>query len=148
MSQTAPDQEWPPSPYGASPPAPVPAPVPAPAPGSGAGAPTSTIVLLVVSGLITLTGVGLLWVGPAVLAILALVKHPADPAGARRLARIGWWVAGALAVLSVLAVVAVVGLLLLGTTLFTSPGTGYDPSTVGLTAALHALDALSVAAAR
>lgn len=171
MSQTEPSQEWPPSssgvgdpqpsgeeqggaeryapepahapepasPYGAAPPAPY----ATPAHGSGASAPTSTIVLLVISGLLTLTGVGLLWAAPAVLAIVALVKHPTDPAGARRLARIGWWVAGALAVLTVLAVVAVAGLLLLVPAILTSVTTsGYTPSTVGLTTtALHALAA-------
>lgn len=121
--------------YGAAPPAPH----PAVAPGVGPSAPASTIVLLVVSGLLTLTGVGLLWAAPATLAIVALVKHPADPAGARRLARIGWWVAAGLAALGVLAIVAVVVLLLLGTSLFTLPGTGYTPSTVGFAAALHAL---------
>lgn len=121
--------------YGAAPPAPY----PAAAPGAGPSAPASTIVLLVVSGLLTLTGVGLLWVAPAVLATVSLVKHPADPSGARRLARIGWWIAAGLAALGLLAIVAVVVLLLVGTSLFTFPASGYDPSTVGLTTALRAL---------
>lgn len=103
-------------------------------------APASTIVLLVVSGLLTLTGVGLLWAAPAVLSIMALVKHPADPAGARRLTRIGWWIAAALGALALLAVLAVLAALILVPTLLGSIVTsGYTPSTVGLTTAFRTM---------
>ena len=117
-------------------------------PDAGApSAPASTIVLLVISGLLTLTGVGILWAGPAVLAIVSLTKATTDPAGARRLTRIGWWIAAGLAVLGVLLVVLVV-VLVAALGLAIPSTSGYDPSTVGLTPAVHALSALATAAAR
>lgn len=77
--------------------------------------PTSAVVLVVLSGLLTLvlswTVVGLLYVGPAVLAVVAMTRAGSDPAGARRLTRTGWIVFGVMTAL--LGVLVVVGLVLL-----------------------------------
>jgi hypothetical protein len=57
----------------------------------GTPIPTSTVVLLVLSGLaavscwFTLAGIA-----PLVLAIVAMTRHRTDPASAARLTRVGW----------------------------------------------------------
>lgn len=80
-------------------------------------APTSAIVLVVLSGLLTLvlswTLVGLLYAVPAVLSVVALARSGSDPAGARRTSRTGWIVFGAVTVL--LGLLVVVGAVLLAT---------------------------------
>jgi hypothetical protein len=77
--------------------------------------PTGAIVLVVLSGLLALvlswTVVGLLYVAPAILAVVAMTRAGGDPAGARRLTRTGWIVFGAMTAL--LGVLVVVGLVLL-----------------------------------
>ncbi|MBO1753617.1 DUF4190 domain-containing protein [Allobranchiibius sp. CTAmp26] len=77
----------------------------------GNGNNTSAIVLTVASGLAIFfcCGAGL---PSLIMGIIALTKQAADPAGAARLAKIGWIVFG---VLVALAVIAFVGLIALGT---------------------------------
>lgn len=71
--------------------------------------PTSTVVLLVLSGLATLScWFTLAGLAPLVLAIVAMSRHRADPAAAARLTRIGWIVFAVLAGLLVLATAGVV----------------------------------------
>jgi len=81
-------------------------------------APVSTIVLLVLSGLATLFTfsflVGLVYVAPVVLSIMALNRHRLDPDGARRLTRNGWIVFAVATVLLVLLVVLAFGVLAAG----------------------------------
>ncbi|MBC3763105.1 hypothetical protein ACUN7V_13115 [Quadrisphaera oryzae] len=79
-------------------------------------APTSAIVLVVLSGLLTLalswTVVGLvMYVIPTVLSVVALARSGSDPSGARRLTRTGWIVFGVMTV--VLGLLVVVGGVLL-----------------------------------
>jgi hypothetical protein len=66
----------------------------------------STIVLTVISALLTVscyfTVAG---IAPLIIAIIALTRNTADPAGARRLTRIGWIVLGAGSALIVLGIV-------------------------------------------
>lgn len=83
-------------------------------PGTGqytnpAPASTSTVVLTIISGLLTLSGVCcVVGVVPLVLGVVALTQSSRDPARAVQLTRIGWIVLAVLSVLFVLAVIAVV----------------------------------------
>lgn len=64
--------------------------------------PPSTIVLLVLSGLATLSGFfTLAGIVPLVMSIVALTKNRQDPEGAKRLTRIGWWIFIGLVVLGI-----------------------------------------------
>ncbi|TNM64252.1 hypothetical protein FHN55_14500 [Streptomyces sp. NP160] len=78
-------------------------------------APTGAIVLVVLSGLLTLvlswTVAGLLYVVPAIFSAVALARSSSDPAGARRTTRTGWITFGAVTVL--LGLLVVVGVVLL-----------------------------------
>lgn len=95
-------------------------------PGYGApvrhgGVPTSTIILLVVSGISVVTGFLFIpGIAPLVLAIVAMVRAGRDPAGARHLTRIGWIVYGVVAVLTV------IGLVALFAWIARMQGSGYD----------------------
>jgi len=81
-------------------------------------APVSTIVLLVLSGLATLFTitflVGLVYVAPVVLSIMALNRHRLDPDGARRLTKTGWIVFAVATGLLVLLLVLLFGALAAG----------------------------------
>ena len=71
--------------------------------------PTSTVVLLVLSGLATLScWFTLAGLAPLVLAIVAMSRHRTDPAAAARLTRIGWILLAVLVGLLVLATAGVV----------------------------------------
>ena len=158
------DQEWRPpadgapgggsDPYGGEPAVPYgpygTAYAPAPPATGGPSAPPSTIVLLVVSGVLLLatswTIVGIAWAAPVVLAAVGLSRNATNPSSTRRLTRIGWWVTAGLGVAGLLLVaLLVVGIVIFGRT---ATSTGYDSSTVGLSAALTAVHALTVVAAR
>lgn len=80
---------------------------------AGPPTPTSTIVLLIISGLTTLSGIFVLVGLPAlILGIVAIAKNRTAPAEARKLTRIGWITYAAVAALHVL---GLVGLLALAT---------------------------------
>ena len=93
--------------------------------------PVSTIVLLVLSGLAVFTGwFTLAGIPGAALAIVALTRTGSDPAGARRLTRIGWWIFGGLVLLGVaLAIIGVVLLFVLGDTAVSTGFSGVGPVT-------------------
>ncbi len=121
----------------------------APAGYEPAGAtPVSTIVLLVLSGLAVFTGVfTLAGIPAAALAIVALTRTTSDPAGVRRLTRIGWWIFGGLVLLGlVLGVVGIALLIALGGDVITPGISGVGPVTP-LTAALAPALAVGLAAA-
>ncbi len=109
-----------------------------PDPGPGT-TPVSTIVLLVTSGLVLLltlaSVVGVVFAAPVVLAVVALTRSTSDPASARRLTRIGWWIFAGLLVLGLL----LIGLLIALLVAFADAGGGFgsdDPFST--TAALRA----------
>jgi len=98
----------------------------------GPPAPVSTIVLLVLSGLATLITisflVGLVYVAPVVLSIMALNRNRLDPDGARRLTKTGWIVFAVATVLSVLLVVLLFGVIAAGIFSGFSDAGGYGSS--------------------
>jgi len=80
------------------------------APVKASPTPTSTIVLLVVSGLTTLSCYfSLVGIVPLILGIVALSKAKADEEGCRRLTRIGWIVYAVVGVIGLLLVIAAIG---------------------------------------
>lgn len=75
----------------------------------GPPVPASTVVLLVISGLLTLSCYGaVIGLAPLVLSIIAMTRYKQEPARARQLTRIGWIVLAAVGVVAVLAVIAVI----------------------------------------
>ena len=87
---------------------------------------TSALVLVIVSGLATLVfcGVGL---PSLIVGIISMTKQNDDPAGSRRLSKIGWIVFG---VICAIAVIAVVVLIAIGisTADFAPPDQDYAPT--------------------
>jgi len=79
-------------------------------------APTSasTVVLTVISALCVLSCYGvLIGIGPLIMAIIALTRNSSDPAGARRLTRIGWIVLGSLFAAAVVVIGVVIAIALI-----------------------------------
>ena len=69
--------------------------------------PASTVVLLCLSGLLTLSCYfSLIGIAPLVMSILALTRYKQQPESARKLTRTGWVVFAVLSVIAVLAAVA------------------------------------------
>ncbi|NNH22483.1 hypothetical protein HLB09_05130 [Pseudokineococcus marinus] len=93
----------------------------------GGGLPTSTLVLLVVSGLAVFTGVATLAGVPAlVIGVVAATSASTDRARAERLTRTGWLVfAGVIAAVVVLAVLALVLVLVIGGGLISAGAGGF-----------------------
>ena len=78
-------------------------------PAVGPPVPASTVVLLVISGLLTLSCYGtVIGLAPLVLSIIAMTRYKQEPARARQLTRIGWIVLAAVGVVVVLAVIAAI----------------------------------------
>ncbi len=94
----------------------------------GTATPVSTIVLLVLSGLAVLTGAFTLAGLPAlVLSIVALTRSGSDPAGARRLTNLGWWIFAGLIVLGIVLIVVGFALLAAFGSNFITDYQGTDP---------------------
>ena len=78
-------------------------------PAAGPPVPASTVVLLVISGLLTLSCYGaVIGFAPLVLSIIAMTRYKQEPARARQLTRIGWIVLAAVGAVVVLAVIAAI----------------------------------------
>ena len=78
-------------------------------PAVGPPVPASTVVLLVISGLLTLSCYGaVIGLAPLVLSIIAMTRYKQEPVRAQQLTRIGWIVLAAVGVLVVLAVIAAI----------------------------------------
>ena len=78
-------------------------------PAVGPPAPASTIVLLVISGLLTLSCYGaVIGLAPLVLSIIAMTRYKQEPVRARQLTRIGWIVLAAVGAVVLLAVIAAI----------------------------------------
>lgn len=84
--------------------------------------PTSTVVLLVLSGIATLSFfLSLAGIVPLIMSIVALTKNRQDPEGAKRLTRIGWWVLIGLTVLGIVLLIGFFALIAMS-----SPSSSFD----------------------
>jgi len=90
----------------------------------GPPTPASTIVLLVLSGIATVSfWLTLAGIVPLIMSIVALTKNRQDPEGAKRLTRIGWWVFGGLVVLGILMIIGFFALIAVS-----SPSSSFESS--------------------
>lgn len=101
------------NPYAASNPYATPAPPPGgypyaapPTPYQSTPSNTSAIVLTVLSGLALVSCCNVVAIGSLVLGIMGISRNTNDPADARRLTRIGWWVFGVSMALVVIGIIA------------------------------------------